>query len=149
MYPAYTLTKGREQYDAFTGEALKDPGSNILYDMVNEKAMAATKAGGISSVNGNNLTHQELDAVKKIANVISNEDAEELIRAIPEVGLDDTYKVSSFNLYKNNKNKDQYVWNMSFQKNNDKDIAPKILVRNCISVSIDERQVNDKLLYWI
>jgi len=139
FYPAYVLTqKGRGQYDAFTGELVESQGNRIYNGaMSSDKMMLAKAAGDYGSMLGNNLTHQELDAVKKIANVISTEDAEKIIRAIPEIGLDDTYKANSFNLYKDNKNKDQYVWNMSFQKDNEKDGVQKILVRNYISVSIN------------
>jgi len=139
LFPAYTLTQnGKTQYDAFTGEVVKATTDRIYYDgyAMADKAMAST-AAGYGNTAANNLTKQELDAVKKVANVMSSEDAEKIIRAFPELKLDDTYKVNYFNLYKNNKNKDQYIWNMSFQKVNDKQTADKVIYSDYVSASID------------
>lgn len=140
IYPAYTLTQsGKTQYDAFTGEVVKGTTDRIYYDgyLMADKAALTAASGDFGNMNANNLTKQELDAVKKIANVMSSEDAEKTIRAIPELKLDDTYKVNYFNLYKNNKNKDQYIWNMSFQKVINKDTTAKAVYSDYVSASID------------
>jgi S-layer homology domain. len=136
VYPAYSLTKaGSSLYDAFKGDTVN--GSNDLiytnYSSLKDMAMgSATQAAS-----ANNLTKQELEAVEKVANVMTKDDAEKKIRAISEIGLDDNYTDSYFNLYKNNKNKDQYVWNVSFSRNPEKAESNKAIDRNYISVSID------------
>jgi S-layer homology domain. len=137
IYPAYSLTQaGSSQYDAFKGEVVN--GSNNRIYMTNayaDKTMYAGAAGEV--MQADNLTKQELEAVEKVANVMTKEDAEKKIRAISEIGLDENYTVSYYNLYKNNKNKDQYVWNLSFNKNPEKAASNKAIDRNYISVSID------------
>ena len=138
IYPAYTLTQaGSSQYDAFSGSVVNGStnGIGIRNSTMYDKAMVMAAAG--EAPMANNLTKQELDAVKKVANVMTKEDAEKKIRAISEIGIDDNYTVSYFNLYKNNKNKDQYEWNMSFGKDPAKAENNKVIDRNYISVSID------------
>ncbi len=60
------------------------------------------------------LTPDEERAVNEISNLISREEAEKYAREILEI--DEEYKLTNMYLFKNWRNKDEYNWEISFEK---------------------------------
>jgi hypothetical protein len=124
VYPAYVPKYDNETYaiDAATGEKIRT--GVYYYDEIRgmganmdvrkeEKDMLAQAAGGtIEPV----LTPEELEAARKQAQLLTEKEAEGIVREAPETGIDSGYVLRSINLSKGWPEKDKFVYNMSFRK---------------------------------
>ena len=98
--------------DAKTGQAISIYNENKLY---NDKKDYTGGMGSENSVTKTNkeLTKEETDAIKNVANLITKEKAESIIRETSDIITSDK-KVNETTLNKNYIN-DEYVWNISFE----------------------------------
>jgi len=108
-YLVYTNVYSDRSIDAFTGEIIY--GNNYIY--MDEGAGSAEKAAAQENRAGN-LTPEERKAIENTAGFITQANAEKTARET--LKLDKSYKLNSINLYNSWENKDDYIWNLSFSK---------------------------------
>lgn len=112
IFSGYSINDNRNSaIDAKTGQAISLYNENQLYN--NKKDYA----GGMSSENSlvktnQEFTKEETDAIKNVANLITKEKAESILRETSDIISSDK-KVNETILNKNHIN-DEYVWNISF-----------------------------------
>lgn len=122
IYPAYVPKYSNSRYaiDAITGEKIQITYPYIgttFYDVAQDTAMIEESlkmaAGGMGEPV---LTPEELEAVKKQSNLLSEKDAEKIVRDTAAIGLDEDFKLRSWNLNKNWPMQDEYVYYLNFIK---------------------------------
>ena len=128
VYPVYVPKYDNNLYavDAKTGDKIRiglayyydERGLGSSADMQNEKAKLSYASGeAMEPV----LTPEEIEAVKKQAELLSEKDAESIIREAPEIGLTDDYELTGINLGKMWNEKDKFVYNLTFRKTSEGD----------------------------
>lgn len=99
--------------DAKTGEIVRNNNSWGYFEDY-RKTMLAKEEISYSGAGNKALTPQELEAVQSAANIIDQNKAEETARKT--MNIDSSYKLSWVSLYTDWRNKDGYLWNMDFQR---------------------------------
>ncbi len=119
IFAAYEKSfSNRKAIDAFTGN-IKEYEPNGGYDFRNAKAydvkesMADTGSGDSLK----QLTPEELNSVEKLSNMISNNDALNIIIKYCDLSSNNT-KMSSSRIYKDTIDTDKYIWDISFDGDN-------------------------------
>ncbi len=119
IFAAYEKSfSNRKAIDAFTGN-IKEYEPNGGYDFRNAKAydvkesMADTGSGDSLK----QLTPEELNSVEKLSNMISNNDALNIIIKYCGLSSNNT-KMSSSRIYKDTIDTDKYIWDISFDGDN-------------------------------
>lgn len=104
----------RKAIDAFTGD-IKEYEPNGGYDLRNAKAYDVKESMADSGAGDSmkQLTPEELNSVEKLSNMISNEDALNIIIKYCGLSSNNT-KMTSSKIYKDNIDTDKYIWNISF-----------------------------------
>lgn len=122
IYPAYVPEYNNSRYaiDAITGEKIQItfPYYSVAYDVAGQNGIAREQnlkmaAGDMGEPV---LTPEELEAVKKQSNLLSEKDAEKIVRDTAAIGLDEDFKLRSWNLNKNWPMQDEYVYYLNFIK---------------------------------
>jgi len=120
IYPVYLPKYDNSLYavDAVTGDKVRTGSyyygySNGTAVSVTYKEMLMDAAGGISEPV---LTPEELEAARKQAEFLTEGEAESIVRGVPEIGLDDEYKLTNVYLSKSYPENDKYVYSLSFSK---------------------------------
>ena len=122
IYPAYIPKYSNSIYaiDAITGEKIRItyPYIRIAYDgTAAESAMMDVNLKSAAGAAGEPvLTPEELEAVKKQLNLFTEKDAERIARETPEIGLDESFLLRSWNLNKKWPMQDEYVYYLYFVK---------------------------------
>ena len=90
-----------------------------LYDIYSDSTSAG---GGVveesAAVNKNMLTDKEIEELSNVADVISKNEADKIIRNLPYIIIDDNMKISSYSIVKRNK---EYLINIYYESDKDKD----------------------------
>jgi len=113
VFAGYSIYDNKNSaIDAKTGQAVLLYNENELYNGMKDYA------GGIASENSlvktnQELTKEETDAIKNVANLITKEKAESILRETSDIITSDM-KVKDISLNKNYIN-NEYVWNISFE----------------------------------
>lgn len=125
VYPAYVPKYDNNTYavDAVTGEKIRTgvyyydeirgAGASMEENIKFEKQMLADAAGDTV---GPVLTPEELEAARKQAQLLTEKEAEGIVKRTPETGIDDGYVLRNINLRKGWPDKDRFVYNMNFRK---------------------------------
>lgn len=106
-YLAYTLLESNKGIDALTGDKIN---INYYSPYYNE----SEADGAIKE----NITPEEQESIDELKNILSDKQAEGKARKI--LNIEDSYELQNQNLYKNYKNKNDYIWNMYFAKKDKK-----------------------------
>jgi len=114
-YLVFTNVYPNNYIDAITGEVISNyPYFRGALDVTQEeKAVNDTGAPSVQ------LTPEELKALEDAARIMNEKEAEELVRRA--LKIDDSLELRSINLYRSWSNKDDYTWNLSFDKRKEKD----------------------------
>jgi hypothetical protein len=124
VFPVYVPKYDNNIYavDAVTADKIRT-GRYGIYggagDMAADQALMmekenVKKAAGVAEEP--RLTPEEIEAVKKQAELITGKEAEKIAREIPENNLDEGYVLRSWNLNRSWPIKEDFVYNMSFRK---------------------------------
>ena len=98
--------------DAKTGQVVSLYNENQLYDGNKDSAGAIKSENSLVKAN-QELTKEEIDAIHSLANLITKEKAESILRETSDIITSDM-KVNNVSLNKNYMN-NEYVWNISFE----------------------------------
>lgn len=122
-YIAYTVLNTNQAIDAFTGERVNVDSYGLLgNEMVQDEAATEVDAG---------ITPEERVEIDKLKGILSEKEAEEKAREI--LNIEEKYKLENQNLYKSYKNAEDYIWDLYFINEEDKD------ARFDLSISIDAK----------
>jgi hypothetical protein len=114
LYAVYTPKYG-SQYaiNALTGEKIKlDTGFEGGYG--GGGMMAKDQAS--FTVENSALTKEEVKSIEDLSNLISQEDAEKIARELKTFNLTSDYKLVNANLTRNWPLRNEYIWNLNFNK---------------------------------
>jgi len=120
IYAVYTPDYNNNSYaiDAFTGEKVQLEGYyGIQYDrsMADQKMELAKAAGDYNM--GVTLTPEEMEAVRKVSEFITAEEAERIARDLSVLEIDDTFKLSGTpNLSRSWPDREEFNWYLNFTK---------------------------------
>ena len=123
-YLAYVPKYSNKYIDGLTGEVEDITTERYLYDefglktTFSEKAMVTAAAGGNIS-----LTPEEIEAVKKMSDVMSKENADKKVKGISFFGLDDGFKLKNSYLSKDWRDNESFIWYLNYTKEISKDKA--------------------------
>ncbi|PKM45978.1 MAG: hypothetical protein CVV03_06120 [Firmicutes bacterium HGW-Firmicutes-8] len=112
-YLVYTNVYSNRFLDAKTGEVMSGDGYFGYYGgMGREKMAMDSRMGGYAPQKPASLTPEEQQAVEKAANIMDQAEAEE--RARKALNISPDLKLNYVSLYSDWRNKDDYIWNMDF-----------------------------------
>ena len=97
-------------------------GSKVEEDDFYDLYFNMSAGGGVTEdaavANKNMLTDKEIAELSEVANVISKNEADKIIKSLPSVNLDKNMKISSYNIIKRD---DEYFVNVYYESDDDKD----------------------------
>lgn len=112
VFAGYSIFDNKNKaIDAKTGEAIALYSDDKIYKDKQDYGTGSASQSNMAKIN-QELTKEEMEAVKNVSNLISKEKAESILRGATDLITSDK-KVKDANLNKNYIN-DQYVWNISF-----------------------------------
>lgn len=114
-YLAYIPKDNNKYIDAETGE-VKD--NYYMYGPYFGSAGAEMKAMSNVKEDVSNLSPEEVEAVKNVSNLITKEDADKKVRALSFLNMDESFKLSSFELSKDWRDPNGVLWRINYNKTN-------------------------------
>ena len=111
IFAGYAPSNISEFIDAKTGQVVSYSSDNKLDDRNKDHSLVNASANNLDKAN-QELTQEEMDAIQNVANLISKEKAESILRETSDLITADM-KVSDASLNKNYLD-DEYSWNISF-----------------------------------
>lgn len=123
-YVVYTSLDTNKAIDAKTGEPVS------IYSYYRYAAgEEMTKDSSVANDSGEIvLSPEELDAIDKMKDIISKEEAEKTARQLLNISTD--YKLDGINLYNDWYNKNDHTWNMYFSNKDNSNISVTIDAKN-------------------
>ena len=112
-YLVYTNVYNNRFIDAKTGEIVSGEGYYGYYGGMGQEKMAMdSRMPSYSVQKPESLTPEEQQAVENAANIMDQNKAEETARKI--LNIEPAFKLNYVSLYSDWRNKDEYIWNMDF-----------------------------------
>lgn len=121
IFPAYSINNSTfKAIDGKTGELIDIFKPNFTFYVENALSKSSSQealADSVYNLSGasdmEQLTKEEIDAVNSISNIISKEEAGNIIKENIDITIPDI-KITNASLSKNYIDKDEYIWSISF-----------------------------------